>query len=443
MRVSGLITANSRAQVALLRSLALVLQLILSLFAADTFGLSLQLDSLVLIWVLEALYLGFTLRLGKALFATRSGLFVALAVDSLFWISWLYFSGGATNAFISLLLLPIALAAVTLPIWAPWLLTLLSTLAYSLMLFSLPAEQMQHHGMDMSSHYLGMWLNFLISALVMTTSVAVIASRMRRQDAELAYMREAQLRQEQLLALGTASAQMAHQLATPLSSLRLLHDEIKEDIGGPSVSITEMDAALSRCEHTLNELRSATEFIRSGRQVEERVDAVIRSLRQKILLLMPQTRVDWLLDAEADALARICILTDMSLIPAIMALLENAVRANLEHAVDAEVHLSVRYSRPQRQLCIGIRDFGPGIAPELLAQLGSSLVRNPKGMGAALLLSHASLERLGGKLLMGNHPEGGTVAEIWLPVLRVAEAEEDGMEPYVAAGGASLAGEKA
>ena len=107
---------------------------------------------------------------------------------------------------------------------------------------------MKHHGMDMSSHYLGMWFNFLISSLVLTTSVAYIAKRMRKQDVELSFMREAQLRQEKLLALGTASAQMAHQLATPLASLRLLVDEVVEETPKQETGLTpilsEMDSAL-------------------------------------------------------------------------------------------------------------------------------------------------------------------------------------------------------
>ncbi|MGL5393403.1 MAG: sensor histidine kinase, partial [Shewanella sp.] len=213
-------------QVALLRTLGLLLQIGLTTFAADTFGLSLQMEPLLLVFALETGYLLLTLVLRKPLFTKESGLFIALVLDTLFWILWLYFSGSATNAFISLLLLPIALAAVTLPIWAPWTLSAMSTLAYSLMIFTAPDAQMQHHGMDMSSHYLGMWFNFVISALVITTSVALITKRMRRQDAQLAFMREGQLRQEQLLALGMASAQMAHQLATPLSTLRLLLDEV-------------------------------------------------------------------------------------------------------------------------------------------------------------------------------------------------------------------------
>ncbi|MFV0597907.1 MAG: sensor histidine kinase, partial [Shewanella sp.] len=48
-------------QVALLRTLGLLLQIGLTLFAADTFGLSLQMEPLVHVFVLEVLYLSLTL----------------------------------------------------------------------------------------------------------------------------------------------------------------------------------------------------------------------------------------------------------------------------------------------------------------------------------------------------------------------------------------------
>lgn len=262
-------------QLALLRIMALMLKLCLTFLFADTFGLSLHSPALNLTLILEAFYLSFTFWLRKPLLSSESGLFIALVLDTLLWISWLYFSGGATNAFISLLLLPIAIAAVLLPFWAPWSLALLSNLAYSLMLFTMPESAMSHHGMDMQSHYLGMWVNFIISSLVLTTSVALLAKRMRRQDAQLAFMREAQLRQEKLIALGTASAQMAHRLATPLASMRLLVDELQEEADGNGPALQEMQSALTVCESTLTALRSATESIREGAQRLESAEQLL------------------------------------------------------------------------------------------------------------------------------------------------------------------------
>jgi two-component system sensor histidine kinase RegB len=402
---------NASDQLAFLRSLGLVLKLILTFLAAETFGLSVHSPGLNYALMLEGAYLAVTFIVRKPLQLTDTGLFIALLLDTVFWITWLYFTGGATNAFISLLLLPIAIAAVILPRWAPWTLTFISTLAYSLMLYSVPSEPTQH-GMDMGSHYLGMWLNFVISSLVLTTSVAFIAKRMRRQAAELAYMREAQLRQEQLLALGTASAQMAHQLATPLSSLRLLVEEVAEESDDNSPAVKEMNVALSRCEQTLADLRLATELIREQQKFEISASELLNQLVQQVSLFMPQVLLEIALDKEAEYAL---IETDTSLLPAILSLIENAARTseeligqqkvNITLDIDALIHLRLR-----------VRDYGNGIPSKLISQLGHKLVDSPTGMGVALMLSHASFERLGGQLILGAHLEGGTVAEVTLPL---------------------------
>ncbi|MCG9712423.1 ATP-binding protein [Shewanella insulae] len=389
--------------------MALMLKLCLTFLFADTFGLSLHSPALNLTLILEAFYLSFTFWLRKPLLSSDSGLFIALVLDTLLWISWLYFSGGATNAFISLLLLPIAIAAVLLPFWAPWSLALLSNLAYGLMLFTMPESAMSHHGMDMQSHYLGMWVNFIISSLVLTTSVALLAKRMRRQDAQLAFMREAQLRQEKLLALGTASAQMAHRLATPLGSLRLLVDELQDEGDGPVLQ--EMRAALAVCESTLTALRSATESIREGAQRLESVEQLLSSLSEQVNLLMPAVTLSLQSD---EALEKVQLRVDASLQPALLALIENGARASQEVTGEQKVTLWVQGHGDE--LVFGVRDFGSGIPPSLVQQLGHQIIEQPKGMGVALLLSHASLERLGGRLILGSHVDGGAVAQVYLPI---------------------------
>lgn len=400
-------------QLALLWTMGLVLKLCLTFIFADTFGLSLHSPLLNLTLSIEAIYLVVVIWNRKPLLSSDKRLFIALAIDSCFWISWLYFSGGATNAFISLLLMPIAISAILLPYWAPWILACLSTLAYSVMVFSIPESTMNHHGMDMSSHYLGMWFNFVISSLVLTTTVAYIAKRMRRQDAELAYMREAQLRQEKLLALGTASAQMAHQLATPLASLRLLVDELGDDLPADDPMLSDMNTALGVCEKTLADLRIATESIRESEPQLQAINDLGLDLQQQVTLLMPQVQLSLTAPVQSEGLQ---LSSDASLLPALLSLIENGARASFENRGHYQVEVTLNYDDVTQQLVVSVKDYGCGIPPALLTQLGHKIVEKPKGMGIALMLSHASFERLGGRLLLSSPPDGGTVAQVELPV---------------------------
>jgi two-component system sensor histidine kinase RegB len=133
---------------------------------------------------------------------------------------------------------------------------------------------------------------------------------------------------------------------------------------------------------------------------------------------MPQTELNWLITCMPEQLAEQSILTDMSLTPAIMALIENAARASAETIGAPQVDISLDIAPNEEQIYLQIRDYGTGIAPDLLPQLGTLLIESPKGLGVALLLSHASLERLGAELILANHPQGGTVAQIRFTILR-------------------------
>ncbi|MGI2143843.1 sensor histidine kinase [Shewanella frigidimarina] len=424
----------SQQQLALLRLVNWGLKIGLILFATDLFGLTTPPVTLSYVLIFEACYVGFSYRFHRLSMNNNGLLFLTLLLDTLFWATWLYFTGGATNAFVSLLLLPIAISAITLPRWAPWCLTIVSTIFYTLMIVDITEQNsgsvMDHdmnqmpmaanhvmpasHSMDMGSHYLGMWFNFVISALVLTVTVGFIAKRIRQKNAELRYLREAQLRQEKILALGTASAQMAHQLATPLATLRLLTDELVDTHHDAEQLelISEMQQALNRCEVTLADLRLATESIREHKLTEQRVDKLVATLTEQISLLMPEAQLNITIASQVES--RI-VMTDMSLLPALMALIQNGIQASEDNQHQTRVDINIGLSQPN-QLSMTIRDYGVGIATHVLQTLGSNMVKSPKGMGIAVLLSHTSFERLGGKLYLKPHPECGTEAIVTLPL---------------------------
>ncbi|MBB1362946.1 HAMP domain-containing histidine kinase [Shewanella sp. SR44-4] len=434
----------SQQQLALLRLVNWGLKIGLILFATDLFGLTTPPVTLSYVLIFEACYVGFSYRFHRLSMNNNGLLFLTLLLDTLFWATWLYFTGGATNAFVSLLLLPIAISAITLPLWAPWCLTIVSTIFYTLMIVDITEQNsgsvMDHdmsqipidhvmqanqamaanqampasHSMDMGSHYLGMWFNFVISALVLTVTVGFIAKRIRQKNAELRYLREGQLRQEKILALGTASAQMAHQLATPLATLRLLTDELVDTHHDAEQLelISEMQQALNRCEVTLVDLRLATESIREQKLAQQRVDKLVAILTEQISLLMPEAQLNIAIAPQVES--RI-VMTDMSLLPALMALIQNGIQASEDNQHQTCVDINIGLSQPN-QLSMTIRDYGVGIATHVLQTLGSNMVKSPKGMGIAVLLSHTSFERLGGKLYLKPHPECGTEAIVTLPL---------------------------
>ena len=102
----------------------------------------------------------------------------------------------------------------------------------------------------------------------------------------------------------------------------------------------------------------------------------------------------------------------------------------LERAVDNLLRNAARFSpagqpielqaqRDAGRLRLSVRDHGPGVAPEHLAQLGEPFFRAPgqnsPGHGLGLAIARRAAERHEGSLVLENHPQGGFIATLDLP----------------------------
>ena len=97
----------------------------------------------------------------------------------------LYLSGGATNPFVGLFLIPLTIAAARLP-WIYALPVALLTLAcYSLLVFfHVPLPVPSHGAQDFL--VFGMWVNYLLCAGLIAYLVLTLARRLREQSRSLA-----------------------------------------------------------------------------------------------------------------------------------------------------------------------------------------------------------------------------------------------------------------
>ncbi len=391
-----------------LRSVAIAVQLLTVLGVYFLMSLKIALMPLLAVIGVELLFHVASIIFFKQRQAGNIAILCQVLADVFFLTVLMSLSGGATNAFVSLLLLPIVIAAVSLPAKLLIIISSSAVVAYSLLLLNMPEHTM--HQMDMSNHFIGMWANFLLSVIVVTIVVGAMAKLITNRERAISLQREEQLRSEQLLALGVASAQVTHQLATPLSNLQLLFDELSEDYPD-DVAVRAMAQPLSQCANQLGYFRTLATSIRENKKELISVNELVDEITDAVALQFVQTKLEVNLKTSEQDM-QLELVSDAMLLPALLNLVQNGIKSNLKTGADK---LTMLVKVENAKLFLEIRDFGSGLNPNS-GRLGEQLVKSDSGLGMAMLLSNTTLERLGGDLRLVNHQEQGAIAHVSLPL---------------------------
>jgi two-component system sensor histidine kinase RegB len=354
-------------------------------------------------------------RLRQAWPVADGEFFVQLLVDVVAITVLLYYAGGSTNPLVSFYLVPLVIAAITLPAVFTWAMALLTASCYTLLMFNY-YPLMPKSG-DFSTaiylHLTGMWLTFVLSAFLIAFFVVRMATTIKERDRQLAAAREETLRNERIVALGTLAAGAAHELGTPLSTMAVVTRELQREYGeNPDLAedLQLLREQVDNCKHILSSLLASAGQARMEDAAGAALDAYLDALLEKWRVMRPGVAVTvaWLGARPAPH-----IMTDQTLSQALLNLLNNAADASPEN-VEVEADWDATEIRLQ------IRDRGPGLSAEAVQQAGRPFYTTKgNGIGIGLFLANATIERCGGKVTLRNRDGGGAVTEIHLPLSKL------------------------
>jgi two-component system sensor histidine kinase RegB len=223
-----------------------------------------------------------------------------------------------------------------------------------------------------------------------------LLQQLQAHGEQIRLARERALRDERLVALGTQAAQVAHQLGTPLNTLMLLAEELRQPLPEPDrqAVLKDMEQQLAQCRNWLLSLREIGQ-----QEAGMPLGKLIADTLEQWRWYRPQAE----LDTDKVELTDLDMIVPSSLAPALLNLFNNAYEASQRNG-SQQVRIETR--RQHDQLIVAIHDDGSGFDHD----------RRSTGLGIGIHLANASIERLGGSVSWQPLPGGGTRTDVVLPL---------------------------
>ena len=354
----------------------------------------------------------------------------------------LYLTGGLHNPFALLMLGPVTISATALSLRSTVVLCATAILAISVLsTFYLSLETRSGRVLEIPELFLfGHWLALIIAILFTTAYSRRVTSEIHSMSDALAATQMALAREQKLTDLGGVVAAAAHELGTPLATIKLASSELVNDLKDrPDL---QEDAALisaqtDRCRDILRNMgRAGKDDLHLRRAplmavLEEAAEPHLSRGKQV------QFRHD---QASGPARLQPTILRQPEIIHGIRNLVQNAV-----DFARAEVWIETSWT--ETEIALRIVDDGPGFPPHLFSRIGEPFMRRRsrtllqparpeyEGMGLGLFIAKTLLERSGAQLRFANRSEAsdhpGAVVEVTWPRARIDT--ETGEQPAIGA----------
>ena len=341
----------------------------------------------------------------------------------------LYLTGGVVNPFCVLLILPVTVAAATLPArHALAIGALAAGLSLALAVFALPVPWAAGVVLRLPLVFrVGCALALIIGMMVTGGFAYWTASETARMELALRVTETVLAREQRLSALGALAASAAHELGTPLSTISVVAKELARE--APEGLLRD-DAWLlvdqaQRCRDILRRLAEqpeAADALHERMSLVQLVSEVLAPYAGK-----PVVRAEAVVSGPPDLAA-----PDVWRRPEVL----HAMASIVENAFDfarAEILVTARFDA--QTVTIEVRDDGPGFSTEVLDRLGQPYVTSRPGaegsrtghigMGLGFFIAKTLLERTHARVEFRNRrPNGAVVTARW-PRQRI-EAVEPG-----------------
>jgi len=211
---------------------------------------------IIFLGILSNLYLIFIYK--KTQLSDRSA-FLFLVIDIFQLGILLYLTGGIVNPFVIFLLIPSVFSSSNLSFITNSLLVLLTTIVIIILTFyseALPSPLNEHFHVS-PYYYYSIPVALIIALFFLNYFAMTFGTQSRLRKEALAKMEEVMAKEHELLSLGGQAAAAAHSLGTPLSTIKIItQDLVKQFKGNKDIEkdIELLSSQVQRCNDILKRL---------------------------------------------------------------------------------------------------------------------------------------------------------------------------------------------
>ncbi|MCL7404551.1 MAG: sensor histidine kinase [Marivivens sp.] len=330
----------------------------------------------------------------------------------------LYLTGGLNNPFALLVLAPVTIAATFLRLRDTAILGIITILILTaLAAWHIPLRSTAGDVLQMPDLFrFGFWVALVIGVVFLGAYARLITSEIHEMSDALLATQMALAREQKLTDLGGVVAAAAHELGTPLATIKLVSGELLDELGDdPDLAddVRLIGEQANRCTAILRSMGRAGKDDLHMRRVP--LEGLLQEAAEPHL--MRGKRLEFVISDETEMPARQPIIERR---PEIVHGLRNLVQNAVDFSSDKVL---IESTWTEKSVSVRISDDGPGYPSAILARIGDPFMRRREdtsrpgyeGMGLGLFIAKTLLERSGARLDFANGGAlgGALVAVTW------------------------------
>ena len=346
---------------------------------------------IVILGALSNLYLIFIYK--KTQLSERSAL-IFLIIDIFQLAGLIYLTGGIVNPFIIFLIIPSVFASSNLGFKTNLLLVITTSMIIIFLTFfseELPAPLNEHFHVD-DYYYYSIPIALLIALIFLNYFATLFGSESRLRKEALNKMEEVMAQEHEMLSLGGQAAAAAHSLGTPLSTIKIITQELLKQFKNNKEVIQDielLESQVERCNQILRRLslnpNQEDDFIDEDLSMKEYLKEIIFSFQET-------SSKNFILNLGQDSNSK-KITKSIEIVYGLRNFIGNANKFS-----KSKVFITLKSDNEITE--ITVEDDGPGYPNDIISKIGEpylksirKIEKNKIGLGLGLFIGKTLLEK--------------------------------------------------